>query len=127
MTAQIKELNRELKALHRWFLELERLEAEKTTGNKITPVDFLHLLTGDPDFAWLRPLSALIADMDIFLDEAETITGEDLNRIREDVSSTLHKKESKLKSRYQHHLFHDGEFVLLHAKLNMALKAMTGK
>ncbi len=127
MIAKIKELNRELKALHRWLLELERIEAEKTLGKKISPLDFLHLLTGDPDFEWLRPLSALIANMDEFLDEAETFTHEDGLRLENEVASVLHQKDSKLKSRYDYYLFNDGEFILLHGKLKAAMKALIKK
>ena len=105
MISKIKELNRELKALHRWFLELERLEAEKTLEKKISPLDFLHLLTGDPDFVWLRPFSALLANMDEFIDEAESITHEDCLRLEKEVSGVLHQNESKLKSKYESYRF----------------------
>ena len=127
MISKVKELNRELKSLHRWFLELERLEAEKTLGKKITPIDFLHLLTGDPDFEWLRPFSALLANMDEFMDESESITHEDGLRLANEVSGVLHENESKLKAKYTYYLFNDGEFILLHGKLKAALKALIKK
>jgi len=47
---------------------------EKTMGTIPSPNHFLQLLTHDPWFAWLHPLSQLIVAMDEALDEKEPLT-----------------------------------------------------
>jgi hypothetical protein len=52
----------------------ERVRYEKTVGKIQSPNQFLQLLTSDPWFAWLRPLSQLIVAMDEALDGKEPLT-----------------------------------------------------
>ena len=53
----------ELLALHQSLLHAERAELERSEG-AITPNQFLQLLIQDPRFAWLRPITELIVQMD---------------------------------------------------------------
>lgn len=50
--------------LHKALVESERVSYEKNIGTITSPNHFLQLLTGDPWFAWLQPLSRLIVSMD---------------------------------------------------------------
>lgn len=125
MKEKLNELSRRLKDLHKLFLENERITAEKSLDRKISPYDFFHLLVQDKDFSWLQPFSALLAELDAFVDEAETISKEDLIRIQTQVNLVLHQKESKIAQRYQYHLLHDGEFILFHSWVNKALNDLS--
>jgi hypothetical protein len=60
--------------LHKALVDSERVEYEKTIGRIQSPNHFLQLLTNDPWFAWLSPLSQLIVSMDEALDEKEPLT-----------------------------------------------------
>ena len=51
-------------ALHKALVESERIEYEKTIGKIRSPNHFLQLLTNDPWFAWLSPLSQLIVSIE---------------------------------------------------------------
>src|SRR6266511_3452248 len=63
-----------LLTLHKALVESEKVEYEKTMGKISSPNHFLQLLTTDPWFAWLHPLSQLIVAMDESLDEKEPLT-----------------------------------------------------
>ena len=63
-----------LLALHKALVESERVEYEKTIGKIQSPNHFLQLLTTDPWFAWLSPLSQLIVSIDEALDGTEPLT-----------------------------------------------------
>ena len=54
--------------LHKTLIDSERASYEKTFGPIPSPNHFLQLLTRDPWFAWLQPLSQLIVTMDVALD-----------------------------------------------------------
>jgi hypothetical protein len=58
-----KSLRTSLLDLHRALIEHERRAYEKAHG-RISPADFLQVVTGDPALAWLAPLTALIARLD---------------------------------------------------------------
>lgn len=50
--------------LHSALLEITRTEYERTHGAVQGSSAYLQLVTGDEAFAWLRPLSRLIVDLD---------------------------------------------------------------
>ena len=68
------ELRNALLSLHKVLIDSERASFEKTMGEIQSPNHFLHLLTSDPWFAWLHPLSRLIVSMDEALDQNEPLT-----------------------------------------------------
>jgi hypothetical protein len=71
---RLTELRDALLRLHKALMESERASYEQTFGKISSPYQFLKLLTEDPWFAWLRPVSQLIAAMDEALDGKETLT-----------------------------------------------------
>ena len=72
-------LARALRELHRALMERARGDYEREHLVAVDPGQLLRLLTTDPQFAWLRGLSELMADIDIVrdseADEAEEIAG----------------------------------------------------
>lgn len=115
MKNKINAISKSLLALHRRFLENERLEIEKIQGRKLSPFDFLRLLTQDPELKWLQPFSSLIVEIDTFVDEAQNITDADVLRIKNQVDFLL--KQSKISERYQHYVANDPQFLPLHSNL----------
>ena len=63
-----------LLTLHKALVDSERITYEKTVGTIRSPNHFLQLLTTDPWFAWLQPLSQLIVSIDEALDPKEQLT-----------------------------------------------------
>jgi len=74
MNHQLPELREALLRLHKALVESERVSYEQTFGPITSPNHFLQLLTNDPWFAWLHPLSQLIVAMDEALDAKEPMT-----------------------------------------------------
>src|SRR5574341_1384582 len=65
------ELHDALLRLHKVLLDSERAVYEKEFGPIRSPNHFFQLLTNDPWFAWLRPISQLIVAIDETLDAEE--------------------------------------------------------
>src|SRR5665213_959312 len=72
--ARLTALREALIRLHKTLLESERASYEATFGKITSPYQFLHLLTNDPWFAWLAPVTRLLAAMDEKLDAKEPLT-----------------------------------------------------
>src|SRR5690242_6191105 len=70
----LQHLRNVLLDLHKSLLDSERVTYEQTVGAIPSPNHFLKLLTSDPWFAWLQPLSQLIVAMDEALEEKEPAT-----------------------------------------------------
>ncbi|MFM8877624.1 MAG: hypothetical protein ACKOKG_00605 [Verrucomicrobiota bacterium] len=66
--ARLKEVREALLELHKTLLDSERVGYEAAVGPITSPQHFLKLLSGDPWFAWLQPLSRLIVTLDEVLD-----------------------------------------------------------
>ena len=71
---RLQQVRNALLALHKTLVESERETYEKTFGKIPSSNHFLKLLTNDPWFAWMHPLSLLIVAMDEALDEKEPLT-----------------------------------------------------
>ncbi len=71
---RLTDLRHALLRLHKTLLDSERVAYEKTVGQITSPNHFLQLVTNDPWFAWLHPLSQLIVAMDEALDADEPLT-----------------------------------------------------
>ena len=56
-------VRREVLALHRELVEVERRDYERAHG-RLGPAELLHHLLHDATFAWLKPLTTVIARMD---------------------------------------------------------------
>jgi hypothetical protein len=67
---QLQLLVKTLEELHRLLIELCRRDYERDHGT-VGAVQLLQLLVADPFFAWLRPLSSLIASVSELLDERQ--------------------------------------------------------
>ncbi len=65
---QLEKVRHALLALHKTLVDSERIGYEQTMGAIKSPNHFLKLLTEDPWFAWLHPISQLIVSMDEALD-----------------------------------------------------------
>ena len=68
MHQQLPELREALLRLHKALVDSERATYEQTIGAIGSSHRFLQLVTSDPWFAWLHPLSQLIVTIDESLD-----------------------------------------------------------
>lgn len=66
--SRLETVRHELLSLHRALLDAQRVVHERDHG-KVAAAAFLELVIGAPEFAWLRPMTALIVAIDEAIDE----------------------------------------------------------
>jgi hypothetical protein len=87
---QILTVRNALLALHKILLELERQRYERTNGRITDMFQLLNLTINDPAFAWLRPLSALIVQVDEKLDDKDSpMTSAQVSAMRKEMRELL--------------------------------------
>jgi len=113
---RLKALRGPLLALHKALVESERVEYEKIIGKIQSPNHFLQLLTNDPWFAWLSPLSQLIVSIDEVLDAEEPPTGPDIEALLKETARLLTPSEtgSGFSKHYFEAMQRDPDVVLAH-------------
>ncbi len=106
-------------SLHKALVDSERVEYEKTIGAIQSPNHFLQLLSYDPWFAWLSPLSQLIVSMDEALDAKEPLTSATAELLAGQVRKLLVPSESGdgFGRHYHEAIQRDPDVVLAHAEL----------
>lgn len=111
-------LRNALLTLHKVLIDSERASFEKTMGTIQSPNHFLQLLTSDPWFAWLRPLSRLIVSMDEALDQKEPLTIGDADALMSESGRLLVPAEHAdgFSWHYFEALQRDPHVVLAHAE-----------
>ncbi|MFN3267567.1 MAG: hypothetical protein ACK41E_12110 [Deinococcales bacterium] len=82
-------LSLELRQLHSMLLELVKADFEKLNGKTKGPFHMFQLVTSNPFFAWLRPLSGMMANIDELTDEKRLLNASELERIQNMVNSLL--------------------------------------
>ena len=78
---QLQDLRNALLHLHKSLVDSERVSYEQTVGAIPSPNHFLKLLTTDPWFAWLQPLSQLIVTMDETLESKDPVKDADAHAL----------------------------------------------
>ena len=116
---RLQSLRLTLLALHKALVDSERLEYEKVIGKVQSPNHFLQLLTTDPWFAWLSPLSRLIVSIDEALDASEALTPAVVDAFATQVDGLLVASEGGegFASHYHEALQRDPDVVLAHAEV----------
>ena len=121
----LTELRDALLRLHKTLMESERIGYEKTFGKISSPFLFLKLLTEDPWFAWLRPVSQLIAEMDEVLDAKEPLTAKTVDELISRTKIMLVPTEGGegFAQHYDEALQRDPDVVFAHAAVAKLLRA----
>lgn len=111
----LRSLGRRLTALHAALLEFERSAYEDTHG-PTKPAELLRLLLHDPSFAWLRPLSAIIARIDEALDPRDATADVDVKGLFDATHRLLRSGDSgAFQTKYRDALQRSPEIVMAHA------------
>ncbi len=113
---RLEALRGPLLKLHKALVDSERIEYEKTMGKIRSPGHFLQLLTSDPWFAWLSPLSQLIVSIDEALGGKEPLTAATVQALLQQAARLLQPTETG--SGFSKHYFdamqRDPDVVLAH-------------
>jgi hypothetical protein len=122
--AGILKIRNQLLAFHKILLELERQRFERANGRITDMFHLLNLTINDPAFAWLRPLSALIVDIDEKLDDKEKpMTSAQVVAMRKEVRQLLTPNQvgSDFQRNYHWALQESPDAVIAHGALIKAL------
>jgi hypothetical protein len=115
----LHELHDALLHLYKVLLDSERAVYEATVGPIHSPNHYFQLLTGDPWFAWLRPISQLIVAIDETLDAKEELTSVSVESVMSQAVFLLipAQIDSEFGERYVAALQRDPRVVLAHAQV----------
>ncbi len=113
----LQELRNALLHLHKSLVESERASYEQTVGAIPSPNHFLKLLTTDPWFAWLQPLSQLIVTMDETLESKDSVKDADAHALVKQSKQLLVASEAGegFARHYFDALQRDPDVVMAHA------------
>ena len=110
-----------LMELHRAVVQAARTAHEAVQG-PTNATAFLHLLTDDPAFAWLKPFTRVVLDLDILLDGKAALPAARLPEMQARVIALLDREEAFVEH-YSELLQTDPEIAGLHAELRQLLSA----
>lgn len=115
----LTELRNALLPLHKSLIDSERIGYEQAVGKIESPNQFLQLLTTDPWFVWLKPMSQLIVALDEVLDGKEPLTSAVAEALVSQTFQLLTPSETgkDFSRQYFEALQRDPDVVLAHAKV----------
>ncbi len=124
MRERLSKVRTALLELHRALIGSERIEYERVYGRVESSGEMLRLVTSDPWFAWLRPLSETIVQHDEMLDADET-TPADASALMQRARGLIVNaaSEGEFGRRYQAALQRDPDIVIAHARTVKAMAA----
>jgi hypothetical protein len=117
--AAIREIAAALRVLHHRLLLATQKSFEKLHGRVAGPGALLELTLHDPLFAWLRPLSQFVAELDE-LAASEDLTERDVEQARAEVARLI-ESEAEFRASYLVYLQSDPDVVVAHATLRRLL------
>jgi hypothetical protein len=122
-------LRRALLALHKTLVYSERRTFERVVGHVSSSGELLQLVIHDPWFVWLRPISALVVEIDERLDAEEPPTMADVHGLMNTARTLLTPVEEGVGfgTHYYEALQRDPDVVLAHAEVSKVLATDTEK
>lgn len=109
--------------IHKLLLEDEMQTRELATNKIIPPTERLNALLNDPDLAWLRVMSQLMAYVDEIYFQKEPILERQLLEIEEKVRVLFSlQNESEFAYRYRSRLATVPDLMLEHGLLKLTLR-----
>lgn len=118
--ARLVELAHALRDLHKSLIEVAQATYEKQYGRVAGPGALLRLLLDDPWFAWLRPMSTLIAALDERSDDEAPLEAAEFAERRAAVEQLL-TGEGPFADAYREVLQREPDVVVEHARVRRLL------
>jgi hypothetical protein len=125
--AQLAAVSLQLRAVHESLVEAVRAGFEKLHGRIEGTGALLALVLEDPLFAWLRPMSALLAELDGAVDDPEAaVDGRKSREVRDRLArwTSVTGEPDEFAEVYRVYLQSDPKVVMAHAALKRALAAI---
>lgn len=126
MKSRLTALANALRSLHRALAERARRDLETERSTVIQPGAWLAILTTDPQFAWLRSLSELMVDLDVFLEADPEPADDDAAAVRAEVERliaplTTPDTETDFSRRYWRYVHDEPRVAIVHGEIRQAL------
>jgi len=117
--AKVRALRLSLLALHKTLLEAEQRRYERAHGRIEGPHQALHLVLKDPWFAWVRPISELIVEVDARLDEDAPLQSAEAQTFRSQIAGLLQQDlgSETFREHYRRSLQDEPDVVMAHARV----------
>lgn len=80
--------------LHKSLLDAEKSDYEANVGTISSSYHFLQLLTSDPWFAWLAPITHLLAEVDALQDNKKPLAAADVKALLQRAKTLLTPTET---------------------------------
>ena len=118
-------LARALRELHRTLMERARRDYERVNLTVVSSGELLKLLTTGEEFAWLRELSELMADIDVVRDTDTPERDEAAYSVRSAVDHLFASPDADtpFARRYWPFIHDDPNVAIAHAAVRQALNA----
>lgn len=109
--------------LHKALLDGERVEYEQENGRIRSNTEFFQLVLDNEWFAWLRPFSQFIVQIDEALSAKEPITMDQANELLSQARMLLHPAEtgSASEQKYYRAIQRDPDIAFMHAEVTNML------
>lgn len=118
----LRQLRSGLLRLHKTLLEMERADFERDFG-RLTSGELLQLVINHAQFAWLRPISALVVQIDEIIDAKEPAMLDDLPSVLAQARSLFTSSADKVfREKYQAALQRNPEVVMAHSEVTDLLR-----
>ena len=120
---RLEAVRRALLNLHKALIDSERVTYEQTIGRIQSPGHFLQLVTSDPWFAWLQPLSQLIVCIDEVQDSKNPLTSAEFEALTQQTRRLLTPSETGegFSRHYRDSMQREPDVVLAHGELMKVL------
>lgn len=121
---ELAEVSGALRGVHKTLVAAVQVGFEKEHGRVESPGALLQLVLHDPAFAWLRPMSALIVELDELAEDKDSLV--DATTLA-DVRTAIERwitdagKQSEFSSRYLVLLQNEPDVVMAHSALRKRL------
>src|SRR4051794_39205794 len=126
-TAALAGVSEALRELHKELLALARQEVETAEGQRLTAFEMFRRAVNDAVFAWLRPVSELIVDIDELVEAEPPPNAREAAAVREEIEQVVFGPEGSpgdFAQRFHAQLERFPQLVVLEADLRRRLAAL---
>jgi hypothetical protein len=111
--------------MHGAFLDALKYKHETQQGHALNATQWFMVLTQDPDYAWFRPFTSLITQMDILLDE-KVLTEEQIDQIQAQLDELFFilRPENKFGTTFQQMIPNEPDMMMIFPNFREAHRSL---